>query len=251
MGNAVRRITVRIGEISRLAALAATVLIAGLATACGDADGNIELPFDWAALETGSDDTASIPPAPVDTASDSAEIPEDSDSPDTSMDCRAVQWGSSCKTGNRIYNLAFEGIEAATARELAVSFENLGCEGYRTALIVAGDLNCSACPAWYEAVGDRKAELAAANSAVIAISTAGLGVRDLSNADALDATEAMNPDYAVGSDPFVFPCRYGFTPYSLLVNLRTAEILGQDTSTGRMSLSAIVRLAEEANRSGD
>ena len=232
-------------DMRLLAVMIAAIL--GGTVACGDADGNIYLPFNLDELEQESD-------APTDTSlpvsdSESEEAATNTDSEVSSDDCREVPWGNSCKTGNQIYNLTFDGIEAATEREMAVSFEALRCMGYSSAVIVAGDESCTACPAWYRTVGDAIDELHAANAVLIAVSTAGFGLTDITNQEALEETATMHPDYAVGYDPFVFPCRYGFTPFTIAVNLKTAAILGQDTSTIKFQLSSILSLVNEANGS--
>ena len=220
--------------------------ILSCAVACGDADGNIYLPFDFDELSGDSDAPVDME-SPSDSETESRPPTADTSSDLPSDECRAVPWGNSCKTGNQIYNLTFDGIEAATEREMAVSFESLRCMGYSSAVIVAGDASCTACPAWYRAVGDVIDQLHDANAVLVAVSTAGLGLSDISNQEALEATETMHPDYAVGYDPFVFPCRYGFTPFTMAVDLETAEILGQDTSITKFQLNSILSLAAEAD----
>jgi hypothetical protein len=180
---------------------------------------------------------------------ESAPDSEDDGSPsDGAENCRAVSWGTSCKKGNQIYNLAFTGVEAATKKSVDTSFEDLHCLGYNSAVIVAGDENCTVCPGWYREVGVRIDDIHDANSVVIAISTADFGRNDLSDQDALEETKMMQPDYATGSNPFVYPCRYDFTPYTMVVNLRTAEILDMDSLTYKLTMDRILALVDEANR---
>ena len=228
--------------------------VAAIATlwGCGDADGNIFLPFDINALSDTDNMDKESGEGESDPGDDGPSIPKDSDSSATTDDlenCRSVPWGASCKTGNRIYNLSFTGVEARTRKTVDISFEELHCEGYNSAVIVAGDVDCTVCPGWYRDVGAEIDDIHDAHAVVIAVSTDDFGRKDISDLDALEETTNLQPDYATGSNPFVYPCRYDFTPYTMVVNLKTAEILGMDSVSFKLSVDRLLYLIQEADQS--
>ncbi len=202
---------------------------------CGNMDGNVDLSLD----------SMTFPVADSDGVQFTDETPSDSSAAESEpdiLDCRAVPWGKSCKVGNQIYNLAFNGIDAETRREEDVSFEDLHCMGYKSAVIVAGDAQCTACPAWYSQVGARIDDIHKASSVLIAVSTDEFGRLDLSNRAALEETKTMQPDFATGSNPFAYPCRYEFTPYTMVVDLGSATILDMDSTVHKLSIDSVLQL---------
>ena len=138
-------------------------------------------------------------------------------------------------------------MEAATKKSTEISFEELHCQGYNSAVIVAGDADCTVCPGWYRKVGARIDDIHEAHAVLIAISTDNFGAADLTDLDALEKTKTMQPDYATGSNPYTYPCRYEFTPYTMVVNLKTAEIMGKDGDF-QLTMDQILGFVQKADQ---
>jgi hypothetical protein len=66
-------------------------------------------------------------------------IPESTDDPVSSQDCRNIPWGTSCSEGTRIYNVTFPGMVVASMEEKDISLEDIRCDGYDSVLLFAGD----------------------------------------------------------------------------------------------------------------
>ena len=150
--------------------------------------------------------------------------------PDTDLlPCESTPWGGSCTVGKQIYNLTFQGLDLLDNVEKEISFSSMRCAGYNSALMVAGDTQCPSCPIWYEEVGKNIDEIHQNNGAVILSSTDNFGATDIPHAEAAQSTASAHPDYATGTDPYTFPCRYTFTPFTMVVDLKTGTILGKDS----------------------
>lgn len=163
------------------------------------------------------------------------------------LPCEQTPWGSSCKVNNQIYDLSFFGLELHTNTERDISFTDIRCAGYKSVVFVGGDTWCSVCPIWYEEIGKHIDEFHDHNAAVVVSSTDQFGSADLTNAEAAESTAAANPDYATGTDPFVYPCKFSFTPFTLVVDLKTGTILGKDTQQGLLNVDDILLMVAAAN----
>lgn len=98
---------------------------------------------------------------------------------------------------------------------------------------------------WYEEIGKHIGEIHNLGGAVILSCTDQFGEADLSNQEALLATESAHPDYVTGADPFVFPCRYTFTPFTIVVDLPSGTILGKDSEEAVLSMPDILDLLDQ------
>ena len=78
--------------------------------------------------------------------------------------------------------------------------------------------------------------------------TEGLGRSNLTNTEAVSATEEASPDYVTGADPYQYPCRYTFTPFLLIVDLNTAEILYKQDDDSGFPIDDIMDLLADADQ---
>jgi hypothetical protein len=164
-------------------------------------------------------------------------------------DCADIPFGRSCQEGAQIYNVTFNGIITATGEERDLSLEDIHCDGYDSALLFSGDLQCEACSLWVTELGKYIGDIHDRDAALVASYTSGLGSASLSNEDAETATEEAAPDYVTGSDMYVYPCRYTFTPFLIAVDLNTATILYRQSPTSGFPIEDILNLLEDADRS--
>jgi hypothetical protein len=201
-------------------------------------------------------DTATEPPAlPSDTGMAGRDTAADTDldvdtgvPPDVpSLPCETTPWGSSCKVGNQIYDMSFSGLDMSDSTEKEISFTSIRCAGYNAAVMIAGDSWCPSCPMWYEEVGKHIDDIHARGGAVVASSTDQFGAANLPNEEAAASLAGAHPDYVTGIDPYIFPCRYTFTPFTMVVNLRTGTILGKDTEAAMLSIDAVLEMVASAN----
>ena len=77
--------------------------------------------------------------------------------------------------------------------------------------------------------------------------TEGLGRSSLTNQEAVVETADASPDYVTGADPYVYPCKYDFTPFLLIVDLDTAEIIYKQDEGRGFPIDEILGLLEEAD----
>jgi hypothetical protein len=161
--------------------------------------------------------------------------------------CTEIAWGFGCKTDKPTYNLTFEGLAVDTNQVETISLETLHCEGYDSAVLVIGDARCSVCPAWYDAMGAITQALHAANAAIIVACTDDFGASTLPHDVALSYTETANPDYVTGLHPLQYPCKYEFTPFTMVIDLSDATILAMDSTSHKVQTNEIIELVEAAH----
>jgi hypothetical protein len=88
------------------------------------------------------------------------------------------------------------------------------------------------------------------NAAMIASYTGGLGQFDNDHADVLQFLNGrgLEPDFVTGADPYRYPCRYPFTPFVMIVDLNTAEILYKQDDESGFESDVYLDLMEQANQ---
>jgi hypothetical protein len=116
-------------------------------------------------------------------------------------------------------------------------------------VLFSGDLQCEACSQWVPALGEYIDAIHDRDAALVASYTSGLGAASLPNEDAELATEEAAPDYVTGSDMYVYPCRYSFTPFLIVVDLNTATLLYRQGPASGFPIEEILDLLEDADLS--
>ena len=218
-----------------LCGLSASAVVSG----CGDIDPNAYI----AQRESMED---ALPGDDSDGSSLGTAADEGTDTTFWEDACTSIEWGLGCRTNAPTYNITFDGLNVAEKTDETVSLESLYCAGYESVVIVMGDAQCVACPSWYRAIGAIADDIHARNGVIVSACTDNLGLDTLSNDAALSVTEDINPDYVVGDSPFKYPCRYEFTPYTTVIDLSDAMILGKDSTAYQLSTQDILSLLDTA-----
>lgn len=188
---------------------------------------------------------------PQETATDNQIGYETDDTPknqDTNLDgdCAQIDWGAACKPEQPTYNVTFEGFEVQTEETKTISLETLYCGGYESVVLIFGDSECPACPKWYSSIGTITKDIHAAGGVVVTSCTSGFGLASLPHDIAAIVTSDANPDYSTGASPLKYPCRYDFTPFTMVVDLSDATILALDSASDRVTLTEVIEGVERA-----
>lgn len=165
---------------------------------------------------------------------------------DLDGDCGQIDWGAGCKTDQPTYNVTFEGFEVQTEETKTISLDKLHCDGYESVVLIFGDAECPACPNWYLNIGTITEKIHAAGGVVVTSCTSGFGLASLPHDVAATVTADANPDYSTGSSPLKYPCRYDFTPFTMVVDLSDATILALDSVSDRVTLTDVIEGVERA-----
>ena len=161
-------------------------------------------------------------------------------------DCPQIEWGFGCKPDHPTYNVTLDAFVTQSEETETISLETLHCDGYESVVLVFGDSECPACPMWYDDMGSITEKIHAAGGVVITSCTSNFGLGSLPNDIAAMVTSDANPDYSTGTSPLQYPCKYDFTPFTMVIDLSDATVLVLDSASDRVTLDDVVDGVEQA-----
>jgi hypothetical protein len=146
--------------------------------------------------------------------------------------CPAPAWGTDITVGSPVANWQMHGyadldldgvIEDAEKTETYFSMYGLYCcAGLRSLVVLFGTTTCPNCPAYFAELSGRAGELEAANSAILAVITA--GSTPIATGDAYAyLSEYFDGSYFLGTPPNI--TFSGGTPYAIVIDMDDALVL--------------------------